>query len=104
MFAIKIHLDPAEHAVLSRFASVLRVSPEDIAYAALDRLMRQADDPNVRTEIMETKGWRHENLPIWADTERSVHAYEGSADDQPEERLQFDQPAAAVPSAPARTL
>ena len=90
MFAIKIHLDPAEHAVLSRFASALHARPEDIAYAALDRLMQQAHDPQVRNDILETRRWRQDNLPMWADTERSVHAYEGSPDDQPEERLTFE--------------
>ena len=104
MFAIKIHLDPAEHAVLSRFASVLRASPEDIAYAALDRLMRQSDDPQIRNEILETKQWRHENLPIWADCERSVHAYHACADDLPEERLQFEESTPVGSPAPAGTV
>ena len=89
MFAIKIHLDPAEHAVVSRYASALHVSLEDIAYAALDRLMKSANDETVRRDVVETRNSRKDNLPVWADTERSVHAYEGGQDDQPEERLQF---------------
>ncbi len=89
MFAIKIHLDPAEHAALSRYASVLHVRLEDVAYAALDCLMKKANETEIRQCITETALWRKENLPVWADTERSVHAYEGSADDQPEERVQF---------------
>lgn len=98
MFTIKIHLDPAEQAAVSRFASTLHVSPEDLAYAALDRLMRQANDPATRRDILETRGWRRDNLPLWADTERSVHAYEGANDDQPEQRMQFTpQPEPAAP-------
>ncbi len=89
MFTVKIHLDPAEYAVVSRYASKLDVSPEDIAYAGLDYIMSHTGDATLRTQIVETKAGRAENLPIWADTERSVHAYEGSADDQPEQRLQF---------------
>jgi hypothetical protein len=89
MFAIKIHLDPAEHAVVSRYAASLHVGLEDIAYAALDRLMKQARDEAVRRDIVETRNGRKDNLPVWADTERSVHAYEGGQDDQPEQRMQF---------------
>lgn len=89
MFAIKIHLDPAEHAAISRFASALHVEPEDIAYAALDHLMRRSHDDVARREIVETRAWRDENLPQWADSERSVHVYESGRDDHPEERLRF---------------
>ncbi len=89
MFNVKIHLDPAEFAVVSRFANKLEVRPEDVAYAGLDYIMSHTDDEALRTSIQETKAARVANLPIWADSERSVHAYEGSADDQPEEHLQF---------------
>ncbi len=89
MFTVKIHLDPAEYAVVSRYATKLDVSLEDIAYAGLDYMMSHSQDTALRTAICETKGWRAQNLPSWADTERSVHAYEGGPDDQPEERLQF---------------
>jgi hypothetical protein len=90
MSAIKIHLDPAEAAAIDRYAAVLHVSREDIAYAALDRLMKEANNSDVRREIAQTRDWRKDNLPLWADTERSVHAYEGAPDDQPEERIHFD--------------
>ena len=89
MFTVKIHLDSAEYAVVSRFATKLNVSPEDVAYAGLDAIMSRTNDPQVRRTIVETKAWRGQNLPLWADSERSVHAYEGGADDPPEERLQF---------------
>lgn len=89
MFSLKIHLDPAEHAVISRYAAALHVTPEDIAYAGLDRLMQESRDPVVQQAVRDTRGWRKDNLPLWADTERSVHAYEGGSDDQPEERFQY---------------
>jgi hypothetical protein len=89
MFGLKLHLDPAEHAVVSRFADSLQVKPEDIVYAALNRLMLDAHNPEIHTDIRETKDWRQENLPLWADTARSVHAYEGKGDDHPEEHTKF---------------
>ena len=89
MNTVKIHLDTAEYAVLSRFATKLNVRPEDVAYAGLDTIMSHTDDLQTRRAIVETKAWRGQNLPLWADTERSVHAYEGGQDDPPQERLKF---------------
>lgn len=89
MSAIKIHLDPAEHAAISRYATALHVNLEDIAYAALDQLMQRCNDATVRRDIVETRGWRENNLPQWADSERSVHVYESGRDSHPEERLHF---------------
>lgn len=89
MSAIKIHLDPAEQAAISRFAAVLRVHPEDVAYAALDQLMQRSSDAAVRRAIVETRAWRANNLPQWADSERSVHVYESGRDEHPEERVHF---------------
>jgi len=89
MFGLRINLDPSEHAVVSRFADSLKVKPEDIAYAALNRLMQEAHDPAIHADILQTKDWREDNLPLWADTARSVHAYEGKGDDHPEEHSKF---------------
>jgi hypothetical protein len=89
MSVIRVHLESGEGNVVLRFAKALRVSPEDAVYTALDRLMSETEDPAVRQAIVESKAARRDNLPLWADTERSVHAYEGQPDDQPEERLQF---------------
>ena len=49
-----------------------------------------SQDPIVQIGIKEISESRKQNLPLWADTERSVHAYEGGSDDQPEERLKFE--------------
>jgi hypothetical protein len=46
--------------------------------------MMTARDPEVRTDIVETRGWRGQNLPLWSDTAHSVHAYEGKHDSEPE--------------------
>ena len=83
MSGIKLHLDNAEHAAVQRFADTLKVRVEDVAYAALNRLMTQARNPEVATDIVETKAWRRDNLPLWSDSAGSVHAYEGQPDDEP---------------------
>ena len=83
MSAIKIHLDGAEMHPVERLARSLNVKPEDIAYAALNRLMLQARDPAVQEEIVNLSRTKAQNLPLWADTAGSVHAYEGMPDCEP---------------------
>lgn len=81
MSAIKIRLDIAELAAVERYARSLHLTPEDVAYSALNRLMLEAADPAVKMDIVETCAWRGENLPLWSDSAGSVHAYEGMPDD-----------------------
>jgi hypothetical protein len=80
MPAIKIHLDDEEFAPIHRLAADLRLTPEDIAYAALNRLMLRSAEAEIRSDISQTHNWRGSNLPRWSDTARSVHAYEGRVD------------------------
>lgn len=82
--SIKIHLDDAEMKPVHRLARALGVEPEDVAYAALNRLMMQARDPATQAEIINLKKSKAANLPLWADTAGSVHAYEGMHDCEPE--------------------
>lgn len=84
MPTIKLHLEAAEYNAIERFAMSLRVKPEAVAYAALNRLMLEARAPVLQSEIAETWEWHRHNLPLWSDSACSVHAYEGMADDQPE--------------------
>ena len=44
MPVIKIHLEYAEHDAIERLAGLIDVQPEDVAYAALNRLMLNARD------------------------------------------------------------
>lgn len=81
---IKIHLDDAEAAPIRRLAEMLKVAPEDVAFAALDRLMLHARENDIQSEIVQARLWRKDNLPLWADTAGSVHAYEGMRDCEPE--------------------
>jgi hypothetical protein len=84
MSAIKLHLDSEELAAVERYAAALNVKPEDVAYAALNRLMMHGREEDVRADIVETRAWRGANLPLWSDTAHSVHAYEGRHDDEPQ--------------------
>lgn len=84
MSSIKINLERAEYNAITRYAEALGVSPEDIAFAALNRLMMQCEDGDVNRDIVETREWRRNNLPLWSDSAGSVHAYEGKPDDEPE--------------------
>lgn len=84
MNSIKLHLDQGEYDAVERFANSIHVKPEAVLYAALNRLMLVARDPAVQKDIVETWNWHSDNLPLWSDSARSVHAYEGKADDDPE--------------------
>lgn len=83
MSSIKLRLERAEYNAVCRYAEALGVTPEDIAYAALNRLMLNCEDGEVNRDIAETREWRGNNLPLWSDSAGSVHAYEGKPDDEP---------------------
>ena len=84
MPTIRLHLDRSEYDVVERFASKLNTTPEAVAYGALNRMMLEARDPMVQADIVETWAAHSDNLPLWADSACSVHAYEGKHDDEPE--------------------
>jgi hypothetical protein len=81
---IKLHLDEAESAPVERLAEALDVKPEDVLYAALNRLMMRAREKEIQDEIVQTRLSRVNNLPLWADTAGSVHNYEGMSPCEPE--------------------
>lgn len=83
MPTIKIHLEQAEYDAVARFASILNVKPEAVAYGALNRVMLEGRDPEVRADVVATWEWHRDNLPLWSDSACSVHAYEGKPDDEP---------------------
>lgn len=76
MSSIRIHLEKEEYLPVKRFAAEIGESPELILYTALDRLMLRKDDPDIRDAIHETRHWREENLPLWADSIQEITAYE----------------------------
>lgn len=83
MSAIKIHLPDEELSAVRRYAEEIGVTPEDLAYAALNRMMLQTkvDSEEIDREIVEAREWRKNNLALWSDSARSVHIYEGKGDD-----------------------
>ena len=83
MSAIKIHLPDEELEAVQRYAAEVGVAPEEVAYAALNRLMLQIskDAAAISQDIRETRDWRPNNLALWSDSARSVHIYEGKGDD-----------------------
>lgn len=83
MASIKLRLEAAESDAVARFAESIGTKPEAVVYAALNRLMLDARNPALRSEILETWESKRDNLPLWADSACSVHAYEGKADDEP---------------------
>jgi hypothetical protein len=90
MSAIKVHLEQAEYDAVVRYAEALGVSPEDVAFAALNRLMLTTPKADVNRDILETRAWRRQNLPLWSDSACAVHAYEGKPDDEPEPSRMFE--------------
>ena len=83
MPTIKLRLEQAEYDAIARFATALDTTVPAVAYCALNRLMLDARDPKVRLDVVETRAWRRNNLPLWSDSACSVHAYEGKPDDEP---------------------
>lgn len=84
MHNIKLHLARPEFDAVERYAKSLQTTPEAVAYAALNRLMLDARNPEVRKDIVETWAAHTDNLPLWSDSAGSVHAYESKPDDEPE--------------------
>lgn len=84
MAAIKLHLDAAEYDAVARFADLLGTKPEAVLYTALNRVMLDNGNAVIRKEILDTWESHGQNLPLWADSACSVHAYEGKPDDEPE--------------------
>lgn len=76
MHTVKIHLEDEEYLPLLRAAQELDVSPEDVAYAGLTRVMTKIAERETRDDVWQTKSARKAGLPLWADHARSVHAYE----------------------------
>ena len=63
---VKLQLEFEEHAALQRYAEALGVSDEDIAYAALNRLMftLKTIPDEVDKDVIETRNRRHRQLLI----------------------------------------
>lgn len=83
MAAITLELEQAEQGALARFAESLGVTPTDVAYAALNHLMMRCEDPGLQLDIVETRNWRRDHLPLWSDSACAAYAYDRSLVDEP---------------------
>jgi hypothetical protein len=59
---IKLRLDPEEFAPIERLAQELHITPEPVAYAGLNCIMRRAKEAAARKEIMDVHTGRRESL------------------------------------------
>jgi hypothetical protein len=86
MSVIKLHLQDEEFSAVERYADAIGVKAEDVVYAALHRLMLQTktEQAAIDQDIREAREWRRDNLPVWSDSARSVHAYEAKGEDPSE--------------------
>lgn len=87
MSSIRVHLEAAEHDAVARLAEMIGVSPEDVAYAALNRLMLIAQDPEIARDVADTRDWRKYQLPTWSDSAAGVHSYESMPSEEPRRKL-----------------
>ncbi len=83
MNGITIHLEIAEQENLRRHAEALGVDCEDIAYAAVQRLMQQLalHPQEIDREILHARTLRHSYQPLWSGAGRSRHPFEDAGND-----------------------
>ena len=82
MAVIKIHLETEELAAITRRASELGITVEDLAYGALNCSMSHVKEAFCRTRIDQAVSERGKDLPLWSDSARSVSIYEGKHDSE----------------------
>ncbi len=87
MSAIKIFLEAEEHDRIQHYAESLGVSTEDVAYAALNRLMHEIkkSEDELAKEIVDTRDWRHPAVAYWTESTHTVQISSGPRDN-PETR------------------
>lgn len=80
MPVIKIRLDQEELSAVERRAEELGITVQDLAYGALNCSMNHIRESYCRTRIDQAVNQRGKDLPLWADSARSVAIYEGQHD------------------------
>ena len=83
MDGIKIHLDPTEQVALRADAESLGVDSEDIAYAALRRLMAElkAHPQQIGQEIVDVRDLRQYHHPVLGRSGYTAHPFEDVGND-----------------------
>jgi hypothetical protein len=80
MPTIKIHLQHEELSAIKRRAAELGITPEQMAYGALNCSMSHIKEAFCRERIDQAVSERGRDLPLWSDKARSVSIYEGKQD------------------------
>ena len=80
MPTIKIHLEQEELSALERRAKELGITVETMVYGAINCSMSHVKEPYCRTRIDCAVSEKGGDLPLWADSARSVSIYEGKHD------------------------
>ncbi len=80
MPVIKIHVEHEELSAIERRAHELGITPEALAYGALNCSMSHILEQSCRGRIAQAVGEQGQDLPLWSDSARSVSIYEGKHD------------------------
>lgn len=80
MRTIKLHLAQTEYDAVERYATLLRTTPEAIAYVGLNRLMHEAQNPKLRKEIIETWQSHADDFPVWSEVAQADQRCGGKPD------------------------
>jgi len=82
MNGITIHLQVAEFENVRRHAEALGVECEDIALAAVQRMMRELPQhpQEIDREILHFRSERGAHLPMWNQGGRSLYPFEDAGD------------------------
>lgn len=83
MSAIKLELEHTEYHAVVCYAEALGVSPEDIAYAALDRLMQTCEAPELNRAITEIRERRRQSRTPWGTAAQKPASLAQPFDDEP---------------------
>jgi hypothetical protein len=79
MNSVNLQLEPEDYDQIARYAESLGVSVEDVAGAALSRLMRVSHDHEVQNEIAEVRHRRSNSHMPWGGSAGLFHVVENRA-------------------------
>lgn len=80
MPVIRIHVAHEELSAMRRRAEAVGISVEDLVYGAINCSMSHCLEQYCTPRIKEAVAGRKGDLPLWADSARSVAVYEGQPD------------------------
>lgn len=83
MNGISIQLEPAELENMRRHAEALGVDCEDIAYAGVQRLLRElaVHPQEIDREILHARAERQSHQTAWGGSVRTIHPFADTGND-----------------------